>query len=328
MLALTYNGSSLESQPRYPEPTLQVGEALIRPTRLGICSTDIEICRGYMQFQGVLGHEFVGIVESIEGQDDRKLIGRRVVGAINAVCGECDLCKRGLATHCRARTVLGIAGRDGCFAEHFTLPVANLIPVPDSVEDDAAVFAEPLAAALHAATQIHIQEKPYITILGDGRLGLLCAQVFAPLNATVRVIGKHPDKMNLCEKWGIRHRHLDDIGRRADQDIVVDCTGNASGFAIAMQLVRPRGTILLKTTVAPPAAGTTPDHPIDLSPIVIHEINVIGSRCGSMVQAIDALSHRRIDVLSLVTRRFKLQDGIKAMQTAAQPDSLKVLMDV
>ncbi len=322
MRALVFDGRSLTLDPRRADPKSAEGEALIRPIKVGICSTDLEICKGYMGFTGVLGHEFVGVVDSVSGPDPRRLAGKRVVGAINAVCLKCDMCRAGLTTHCRNRTVLGIAGRDGCFADGFTLPAINLVEVPESIEDDAAVFAEPLAAALHAARQLHLEGKPYITVLGDGRLGLLTVQVMAQLNASVRLIGKHPDKMNLCTKWGIRHRHVDEIGRRADQDVVVDCTGSAEGLDLALQLVRPRGKVLLKTTVAPQMRTT------DLSPIVINEIEVIGSRCGSIPDAIAALAGKQVDVASLISRRFKLDDGVKAMQTAGQPGVIKVLMEV
>lgn len=322
MRALVFDGKSLSLDVRRAEPAPAEGEAVIRPLKLGVCSTDLEICRGYMGFTGVLGHEFVGVVESISGPDTRRLTGKRVVGGINAVCLKCDMCRAGLSTHCRNRTALGILGRDGCFADRFTLPAINLVEVPESIDNDTAVFAEPLAAALHAARQLHVEGKPYITVLGDGRLGLLCVQVMAQLNASVRLIGKHPEKMNLCTKWGIKHRHVDDIGRRADQDVVVDCTGSAEGLELALQLVRPRGKVLLKTTVAPVERKT------DLSPIVINEIDVIGSRCGSIPDAVDALLRKQVDVASLISRRFKLDDGVKSLQTAAQPGVIKVLMDV
>jgi hypothetical protein len=178
------------------------------------------------------------------------------VGTINCVCGKCDMCKAGLKEHCRSRTVLGIAGRDGCFAERFTLPAANLFEAPDHVDDDRAVFTEPLAAALQILRQLTIEGRPNITVLGDGRLGLLCAQVLSKLNATVRCIGRHPRKLELCEKWGVKHRLLDDVGLRGDQDIVVDCTGSPTGLEAAMKMVRPRGTIVLKTTIAPGTPGT------------------------------------------------------------------------
>ena len=252
MQALVYDGKQPRLNPRHDAPaSAPPGEAIIRPLRMGVCATDLEICRGYMGFTGVLGHEFVGIVEDAAGRDARKWIGKRVVGNINCVCGKCDMCRAGLREHCRDRTVLGIAGRDGCFAERFTLPVKNLLAVPDHVDDDHAVFTEPLAAAYQILRQLTIEGRPYITVLGDGRLGLLCAQVMSQLNATVRVVGKHADKLALCEKWNVKHRLLDDVGLLNDQDIVVDCTGSPTGLTTAMKLVRPRGTMVIKTPVAP-----------------------------------------------------------------------------
>lgn len=323
MRALVINNNDLALDARYKEPNPAADEALIRPLRMGICATDMEICRGYMGFNGVLGHEFVGVVEKVGKKADKDWLSKRVVGSINCVCGKCDMCRGGLPEHCRDRTVLGIAGRDGCFAEAFTLPIRNLLEVPENVDDDHAVFTEPLAAAYQIIRQLTIEGRPYITVLGDGRLGLLCAQVMSQLNATVRCVGKHADKLALCEKWGVKHRLLDDVGRRSDQDIVVDCTGSADGFTTAMQMVRPRGKIVLKTTVAPDPANK----PVDLSPLVIHEIQVIGSRCGPFPEALAALSAQKVDVLSLISRRAKLADGVDAMRAAAQKDVIKVLLE-
>jgi len=277
-----------------------------------------------MGFHGVLGHEFVGVVEAVaEGADDRarELVGKRVVGTINCVCGRCDMCRGGLSNHCRDRTVLGIMGRDGCFAERFSLPVRNLLPVPKSLSDDQAVFAEPLAAACEINRQLHISGSPYVTVLGDGRLGLLTAQVLAQLNASVRLVGKHPEKLELCEKWGIGHRLLADLTPRADQEIVVDCTASGRGLELAMQLVRPRGTIVLKTTVAEQAG-------VDLSPLVIHEITLIGSRCGPFDEALARLEEGSVDVLSLISRRMRLDDGPQALRAATRSDVIKVLLEV
>ncbi len=323
MIALTLHKQQVEVKTTHPSPTLKPGEALIRPTRMGICATDLELCKGYMGFEGVLGHEFVGVVESVAERKDSRWVGKRVVGTINCVCGGCDMCKAGLREHCRDRTVLGIAGRDGCFAEQFTLPVWNLLEVPDNVDDDHAVFTEPLAAAYQIIRQLTIEGRPFITVLGDGRLGLLCAQVMSQLNATVRCVGKHPEKLQLCEKWGVKHRLLQDVGLRQDQDIVVDCTGSADGLVTAMKMVRPRGTIVMKTTVAP----QTQQQPIDLSPLVIDEINLIGSRCGPFSEALNALSAEKVDVVSLISRRYKLADGIEALKAAAKPDVIKVLLE-
>ncbi len=322
MRALLFDGKQIRFDADHVEPVLASGEALIRPLLAGVCSTDIEICRGYMGFTGVLGHEFVGVVEQVA--DDctdrqKQLVGQRVVGGINCVCGQCDMCISGLSTHCRNRTVLGIAGRDGCFADRFVLPTNNLYAVPDGIDNDVAVFTEPVAAACAARQQLHIEGKPYITVLGDGRLGLLVAQVMAKLNASVRVIGKHPEKLERCAKWGIQHRLLDDIALRQDQDVVVDCTSNSDGLAIAMKMVRPRGKILLKTTVAEP-------QPVDLSPLVIDEIQVIGSRCGNMADGLAILANGEVDVISLISKRLRLESGVEAVRQAAG-GALKVLLE-
>lgn len=324
MQALLFDGQTAKFDPRYPEPKPLPDEAIIRPLKMGLCATDMEICKGYMNFKGVLGHEFVGEVESVGNKTHKKLIGQRVVGTINCVCGKCDMCLRGLREHCRKRTVLGIAGRDGCFSERFSLPVTNLLPVPDAIDDDQAVFVEPLAAAFQIIRQLTIEGRPYITVLGDGRLGLLCAQVMSQLNATVRLVGKHPEKLAVCEKWGVKHRLLSDVGLRGDQDIVVDCTGSHTGLVTAMGMVRPRGTIVLKSTVAPRAEMAN----MDLSPLVVNEVQLLGSRCGPFPEAIKALAEGSIDVLSLISRRFKLADGAEAM-TRAQNDSslIKVLLE-
>ncbi len=325
MRALVFDGKQLILETNRPDPRPSqagLGEAVIRPTRMGICATDIELCKGYMDFKGVLGHEFVGVVEECTGKLAKKWVGKRVVGTINCVCGKCDMCQKGLKEHCRSRTVLGIAGRDGCFAERFTLPAINLIEVPSSLDDDHAVFTEPLAAAYQILRQLTIEGRPYITVLGDGRLGLLCAQVMSQLNATVRLVGKHAEKIALCEKWGVKHRLLGDVGLRADQDIVVDCTGSADGLATAMKMVRPRGKIVLKTTVA--VANQTP---VDLSPLVIHEIELIGSRCGPFSEALAALSAGKIDVLSIISKRAKLSDGVEALRAAKAKGAVKVLLE-
>jgi threonine dehydrogenase-like Zn-dependent dehydrogenase len=321
--AIVFDGQTPRFDANRPDPKPGPGEALIRPLLAGICSTDLEICRGYMQFTGVLGHEFVGIVEALGDHATpraQSLLGKRVVGTINCVCGQCDMCRRGLSNHCRQRTVLGIAGRDGCFADRFVLPAVNLLPVPDSLDNDHAVFTEPLAAACAIPQQLHVEGKPLVTVLGDGRLGLLVAQVLARLNATVRVIGKHPQKLACCEKWGIKHRLVSETTPRADQDIVVDCTGSSTGLELATAMVRPRGKLVLKTTVADA-------RPINLAPIVIHEITVIGSRCGPFPDALDLLASQAVDVVSLISRRVKLSQGVEALRLASQGDTIKVLID-
>jgi alcohol dehydrogenase len=316
MRALVFD-KTLSYQSRHPEPSSTAGDTLIRIRQAGICATDLEIVKGYMNFRGILGHEFVGDVIS---SPRKELIGQRVVGEINCVCGRCDLCISGLSNHCRNRTVLGILNHDGAFAEYVRLPATNLHVLPNTIDDDAAVFVEPLAAAHQVLKQIKLDGRKWVTVLGDGRLGLLVAQVLRNVDCPVRMIGKHPEKLALCEKWQIRSRAVSDIVPRHDQDVVVDCTGSAAGFELAMQMVRPRGTIVLKSTVAM-------GKPLNLSPLVIDEINVVGSRCGPFREAIRSLADKSVDVLSLINRRMKLEQGVEAMELAARPGVLKVLLN-
>ncbi len=315
MRALVFN-KTLALQPRHPDPAATDGDALVRVRQAGICATDLEIIKGYMGFSGILGHEFVGDVVQSSNKD---LVGQRVCGEINIVCGRCDLCLSGLSNHCRNRSVLGILNHDGAFAEFVRLPSLNLHVLPRNVDDDAAVFVEPLAAAFQVLKQVHVDSRKWVTVLGDGRLGLLVAQVLQDAGCPVRVIGKHASKMALCEKWSIRSRPVEDIVPRHDQDIVVECTGNTEGLELALQMVRPRGTIVLKSTAA---AGTA----LNLAPLVIDEVNVIGSRCGPFREAIAALAEKRIDVASLIHRRMKLDQGLEAMELAARPGVLKVIL--
>lgn len=305
-----------------PEPSPAPGWAIIRPTRVGVRTED-----GVANADRVLGAEFVGVVERVEPDPDRglpesdakKWKGKRVVGSARVPCGACDLCTRGLARHCAGARTLGDT-LDGCFADAFTLPLANLVEAPKSVDDDAAVFAQPLADALHTAAQVRVEGKPYITILGDGALALLCAQVMSRLNASVRVVGVHERNLELCEKWGVKHRPLAEVGRRADQDVVVECTGSADGLRDALRMVRPRGTVLLKS------AGVARE--ADLRPIVEGELHVLGSRGGSVAEAVERLAKGEIDCASLITRRAKLDDGVNALHAAGETGQIKVVMDV
>jgi threonine dehydrogenase-like Zn-dependent dehydrogenase len=315
MRALVFD-QSLRFEPRRAEPSFEDGDTVVRVRQAGVCATDLEICKGYMGYRGTLGHEFVGEVVS---SPDKELVGQRVVGEINCVCGRCDLCLSGLSTHCRNRTVLGILKHDGAFADLVRLPKENLHVVPKTIDNDAAVFVEPLAAAFQVLKQIKLDGRKWVTVLGDGRLGLLVAQVLRNAGCPVRVIGKHPEKLEICHKWQIRSRPLADIVPRHDQDVVVDCTGSASGFEMAMQMVRPRGTIVLKSTFA---AGKA----LNLAPLVIDEIQVVGSRCGPFKEAIRALDEKSVDVASLIHRRMKLDQGVEAIELAARPGVLKVLL--
>jgi threonine dehydrogenase-like Zn-dependent dehydrogenase len=305
----------LTYHPDRPEPTPPPGELLIRVDLAGICATDLEIVRGYMQFTGIPGHEFVGTVAA----GPPEWLGRRVVGEINAPCGTCDLCTRGLPTHCRRRTVLGIAGRDGAFAEYLCLPPANCHRVPDHVPDVAAVFVEPLAAAVQVIRQCPVDAGMRVSVLGSGRLGLLVGAVLADAGAAPLVIGRNPRSLAVAAQLGLRTARLAEVQPAADYDVVVDCTGAPDGLRLAQQLVRPRGTIVLKSTYAEPA-------PLDLAPLVIHEITVIGSRCGPFDAALELLARGAIDVGPLVSATYPLSEGVPAFEAAAGPDCIKVLL--
>ncbi len=322
MRALVQSGQGFQlvSDRAMPEPS--PGEALIRLRKAVISAIDLEYARRGGATR-VPGHQFVGTVEFIAGEDKRRLTGKRVVGAVDSACGSCDLCVAGMSAHCRTRTTVGIAGRDGCFADFFTLPAANLIAVPDAVDDDRAAFTFLVASAVQTARQLTIEGKPYITVLGDGPLGLVMAQVLSKLNASVRVIGRYSEKLALCEKWGVKHRHVDDIGRHGDQDVVVDCTGSPSGVAIAMALVRPRGAIVLKSLLS----ATPGREAVDLSPIVAGEFQLIGSRFGPMGAGLSMLEREEVDVVSLIARRASLNDAAAAMRAASQPGMLSVLLE-
>lgn len=329
MRAIVLNGGEVSLDDARESPKPQAGDAIVRPTRCAIGRLDVEVARGLMGFCGVLGREFVGVVESVVPPGDVKLKGKRVTGSIGTACGECDLCQRGLSAHCRNRTIMGLSGRDGCFADAFAIIAANLTVLPQKLDDDRAVFAQLAAAAIQPVRQLTIEGKPYITVLGDGPLALLTAQVMSKLNASVRLIGKHPEKFTLCEKWGIKHRHANDIGRRADQDIVVDCTGSAAGFDLACRLVRPRGKVLVKTLGSRSEAGNdSRSVGNDLTTVVLNEIEVIGSSFGSITEGVDAIARGEIDVVNLISKRMKLSDGVAVLNAAARPETLRVLLDV
>jgi alcohol dehydrogenase len=316
VLALIYN-EKLSLVRNCPEPSPPKGEALIKVTLAGICSTDIEITRGYMGFSGVLGHEFVG--EVVRGS--RRWQGKRVVGEINCVCERCDMCRSGMSTHCRHRTVLGIAGRNGCFAEMTSLPERNLHEVPDTVSDEEAVFVEPLAAAFQVIKQVRLEPRMRVAVLGSGRLGLLVAQVLAHTGCRLSVVGRNEHTLSFCEKKGIQTVPVDDLVPRKDHDLVVECTGSPAGLDLAMQIVRPRGEIILKSTYAARSE-------VNLTPLVVDEISVLGSRCGPFSDAISALARKQIDVQSMITRSLPLSKGVEAIRYAEEPNVIKVLLRV
>ena len=296
-------------------PTPAAGEVLVRVTRAGVCETDLQLIKGYMGFRGVLGHEFVGVAES------GPHAGRRVVGEINCACWSCETCRKGLPTHCPNRTVLGILNHDGAFADMIAVPHRNLHAVPDALSDDEAVFTEPVAAAFQIPVQLTIGRQDRIAVLGDGRLGNLCAQVLARLSDHVLVVGKHPEKLAIVGALDIATTLLSDSLEERAYDIVVDCTGSESGLPTALKLVRPRGTIVLKTTVA--GQQTLP-----WAPFVIDEVTLVGSRCGPFDQALAALEKGHVQVQPLISDRFDLSRGLDALSRAQTKGILKVLLDV
>jgi threonine dehydrogenase-like Zn-dependent dehydrogenase len=288
--------------------------AIVKVHLAGICSTALQIFQGYMGFRGVPGHEFVGSV----ADGSVELIGKRVVGEINFGCGDCDACRRDLGRHCASRSVMGILNADGAFAEYVAIPAENLHIVPDDVSDEEAVFTEPLAAAFEILAQIQLNPGDDVLVLGDGKLGNLCAQALRLTGAKVTVLGKHADKLALIKKARLRTIQLKDWQPRSF-DVVVEATGSASGLELALAAVRPRGTLILKSTIAA-------HHQVSLAPIVINEINVIGSRCGPFPDALEALAARRVSVTPLIEKIYPLQDGLAAVRHAAIPGAKEILI--
>ncbi|PIQ44647.1 MAG: alcohol dehydrogenase [Deltaproteobacteria bacterium CG12_big_fil_rev_8_21_14_0_65_43_10] len=291
------------------------GEAIIRVLMAGICNTDLEIIKGYRKFKGILGHEFVGVVEECKNHG---LLGKRVAGEINCVCGKCSFCTAGLKTHCKDRRVLGILDHHGAFAEYLVLPEENLHLISDKIADEEAVFLEPLAAGFQVTEQVHIMPSDRVIVLGDGKLGLLVAQVLALTGCDLMVAGNHPSKLSIVKSMGIDTSLIDDLGER-NADVVIDCTGTPEGLEMAIGLTRPRGTIVLKSTVAE-------NRELDLTPLVVNEITLIGSRCGHFPSAIRALERGLIDVTPLVSGMYSINDGINAFEDAAKKGALKILL--
>lgn len=303
------------------QPKPQPGEALIRVEYSGICNTDVELLRGYYRFSGIAGHEFVGTVEQVNSVRPEELQwqGSRVVGEINTWCGECDTCRRGDQKHCPNRDVLGIIHRQGAFAEYLTLPVRCLYRVPDGLDPLTAVFTEPLAAALEPTQQLLIREQDRIAVLGDGKLGLLTALGLRYWNAGLTLVGKHREKLDIAEKQGVKVRLLNQF-RQLDHryDYIIDATGNADGLRLALDYVRPKGTVVLKTT--------TRDEPqINISRIAVDEIRLIGSRCGDFAQALNLLAAGTIDVRPLISEVFEFARFKEAFQTALAANGVKYL---
>jgi threonine dehydrogenase-like Zn-dependent dehydrogenase len=300
-----------------PLPAPPAGEALVRVSLAGVCNTDLELVRGYYPYRGIPGHEFVGIVERAEGE--REWVGRRVVGEINASCGACPTCLAGRRTHCERRSVLGIVARDGAFATHLVLPVSNLHAVPDGVPDEVAVFTEPTAAALELQEQVRVSPGDRVVVIGPGKLGNLVAQTLAATGCRLLAVGRSERPLALLSARGIPTATADAIEpRRAD--LAVECTGSPEGLELARRAVRPRGTIVLKSTYHGKAA-------IDMAPFVVDEITLVGSRCGPFAPALAALARGEVDPRPLVETRYPLAEAVAAFDHASRPGTLKILVD-
>ena len=315
MRAVTVGDGRLVVSEQYAMPVPVEGEILVRVTRAGICDTDLEILQGYMGFKGVLGHEFVGVAQS------GNFAGTRVAGEINCSCARCEMCMGGSSNHCPNRTVIGILGHDGAFADYLVLPERNLHVVPSEISEDEAVFIEPLAAAFQITRQVPLDKRTQVLVLGDGKLGNLVAQVIKLHGCRVLVAGKYPQKLEAIERFGIGTELVDQLRRVRNYNLVVDCTGSPTGLPTALEFVRPRGTVVLKTTMAG-------DAQMSLAPVVIDEITLVGSRCGPFVTAIEALRLKQIQVAPLVQEIYRLGSAPEAMAAAARPGVLKVLLAV
>ncbi len=309
---------TLRLETNYPTPKVPPGEALIRVLKAGICGTDLQLIDGYMGFTGVLGHEFVGIIE--QSRDRKNLVGQRVVGEINAACRTCPTCLADRLTHCPHRTTLGINRRNGAFADYLCLPVENLHVLPDQITDDQAVFVEPLAAACQILQQVRVTPTDRVIVVGDGKLGLLCAQVLKSTGCHLSIVGHHPDGLAFLAQRGIRTvTHPDELFQGFD--LVVEATGSAEGLRIAGRLVRPRGTLLVKSTYRGNIS-------MDMTNFVINEVNLIGSRCGPFEPAIQMLQRGLVDVESLIHARYPLDRGLDAVECAGTKGSLKILLEM
>lgn len=316
MQGLWLENQQLELRTDIPVPEIMPGEALIRVLSAGICNTDLELKRGYYPYNGILGHEFVGIVE--QGADN--LINKRVVGEINAACGYCRYCRSGQPTHCENRTVLGIVNRNGAFADYLALPINNLHLVPDNVPTDVATFTEPVAAALEIQQQIKINPQDRVLVVGDGKLGQLVAQTISLTGCDLLAIGRHAEKLVNLENKGIKVGYVDDVEERSF-DIAIDCTGNSTGFDIARFALRPRGILVLKSTYNGKLS-------LDASALVVDEITLIGSRCGPFAPALELLATQKVDVQPLIHARYRLSEALTAFEVAQTRGTMKVLLEM
>lgn len=317
MQALTLN-TTLSYRSDISMPEIAADQALIKLRLAGICSTDLELVKGYAGFSGILGHEFVGVVEAVGDEQYSHWLNRRVVGSINVGCGVCEICRLDGPEHCPTRKVLGIRGKDGVFADYFTLPVDNLFAVPDDISDESGVYTEPLAAAIRVVKQLESLPIKNLAVVGPGRLGLLIAKVLALAGYHVVVAGRSNNSLDLPRQWALNTALVQDL---ADDrfDCVVDASGQASGFAQALRLVRPRGSLVLKSTFSA-------IEPVDLTKVVVGELNIVGSRCGPFADALAALAQKAIPVEAMIDGRYTLKQGLAAFEHAGRPGVRKILL--
>ena len=321
MKAIVFD-KELKLDNNYPKPVPQKGEALIRVTLAGICNTDYEITKGYMGYVGILGHEFVGVVEDVN-DEDKSLVGKRVVAEISYGCNDpdCEWCAKKNYRHCPNRHTLGIWRKDGCFAEYMTMPTNVLFEIPDNVPDEQAVFVEPLAAACEITEQLHIEPTQKVLVLGDGKLGLTTALTLHAQNFDVLLVGKHQNKLDIAAAQGVKTQLLSSFTQEKIYDVVVEATGTASGFETSMALTKPRGTLVLKSTVA---SGKE----LNLAPIVIDEITVLGSRCGQFGPAIRLLENNRIDFKPFISKTYPIDQALEAFEANKSKESVKILIKI
>ncbi len=318
MRALVFNGSLQVEQEPVARP--KSGEALVKVYKAGICNTDLEIIKGYVPgFNGILGHEFIGTVVDC---DDPGMIGKRVTAEINCACGECDFCKKGLSRHCSHRTVMGIINRNGALAEYIVVPQTNIFVIPDNIPDSAAIFIEPLAAALEILDQVEIPDESEILILGDGKLGLLISFVMKLSGYSTTMVGKHREKLSIAKTLGVSIAPLEEF-RKGVYDLVIEATGNGDALEMAIENTKPRGIVMLKSTYA----GDISFNP---SKVVVDEISIIGSRCGRFEAAINFLSNftNQLPLSQLISKTFSLDQAIEAFGYAQNPGILKTIIDV
>ena len=324
MKAIVFD-NKLKLDTNYPKPVPQKGEALIKITLAGICNTDYEITKGYMGYVGILGHEFVGIVEEVNSDrpEDIAWIGKRVVAEISWGCDDpnCEWCAKKNYRHCPDRHTIGIWKKDGCMAEYLTVPTNILFEVPENVSDEQAVFVEPLAAACEILEQLHIEPTSKVLVLGDGKLGLTTALTLNAHNLDVLLVGKHQNKLDIAREQGVKTCLLNDFIPQKIYDVVVEATGTASGFETSMSLTKPRGVLVLKSTVA---SGKE----LNLAPIVIDEITVLGSRCGQFAPALRLLKNKKIDFTPFISEIFSIENALEAFEANKSKESLKILIKI